>query len=163
MRPTMLARLLALALLALLLQTGLAQQKEKEDDDNEPSKTFIPKSVQADPNKKPAFDALPFSGLWDTKELMKIGRPVETRNELSTKNRVVWTFEVKEAPKTLPALQVAFMDSERGRLYTEKNLEYKTMKDDKGKIKFVVVTLPLPAKDVQKNTYIVVFEKKPEE
>jgi hypothetical protein len=159
MRPTILVRLLALALLPLLIQKGLAQ-KDDDDDDSKPPKFFIPKSPQADPKKKAAFDKLPLTGLWDTKELLKLGKLVQVRNEATTKNRVVWTLEVKDAPKD-PALQVAFCDSERGRLYTERDLEYKAVKDEKDKIKFLEVTLKMPSKDVQTNTYIVVFEKKP--
>jgi hypothetical protein len=110
--------------------------------------------------KRPPNDSLPITRFWDLTELVKLGKIVQTRNEAQTKNRIVWTLEVKEMPKN-PGLQVDFQDDERGRLYTETEIEYRVLKseDDKDKVKRLEVILKLPSREVQQNTYFAVFKR----
>jgi len=102
---------------------------------------------------------LPTGASWNLEELQKLGKIVETRNEAGTKNRVVWVLEMKEVPKKL-GLDVAFYDDEKGRLFTQKELECKVVKaTENNQVKRVEVILKLPSENIQKNTAFVKFRK----
>jgi hypothetical protein len=141
--------LLAIPLLVL----GAAVQA----DDFQPPRFTTPKSPPADPKAKaPPHAKLPITDSWDTKELLKLGKLLETRSETK---RIVWTLEVTVVPKD-PRLAVDYLDDERGRLYTDSGLEYKAFKGDaKDKLKRLEVILKLPPLEIQQQTNTVVFRK----
>lgn len=102
---------------------------------------------------------MPITERWNVEELKKVGKIVEVRNEATAKNQVVWVLEVKEVPQKL-GLAVNFLDSEKGRLHTEKQLELSVVKGtEKATAKQITVTLKLPPAIIQKGTAFVRFVK----
>jgi hypothetical protein len=101
---------------------------------------------------------MPITERWNVEELKKVGKIVDTRNEAAGKNQVVWVLEVKEVPQKL-GLAVNFLDSEKGRLHTEKPELSVVKGTEKGAVKQIAVTLKLPPEIIQKGTAFVRFVK----
>jgi hypothetical protein len=115
---------------------------------------FLVRAVAAQGNS-----SLPITESWDLTELKKVGKIVDTRNEAKSKNRVVWILEVKEVPKKL-ALDVAFYDDEKGRLFTQKEVEFSVVKgSERENPKRIQVIVKLPPANIQKATASVKFRK----